>query len=645
MHVFLTLWLAVAVPPLRSWPALLDAANRDPALQPACRALIAAARKTAQNPPIRRAYRLEDLGKNRTFLDGRSRALEPEIRETFALAMSDMGACQIAAEELPLIAAAFRLSGDQALLHRVLEQLTEMASWSPIQRPGWTLYAPGHRLPPDGKDGNWLATGLGVRAIADSLEILPAGSVPDELRARLDDLLRREIYSIVDDWHTRRSWFISSHNSRTNQWALPTEGLVRACLVLGRDRFQSEYELGVRNLLDSLASDGPAGEFDEGIQYAVFTVTSLLSTARAMAVAGDPRAIEQPFLQNFPTWMMHHLQPGRYLINCFDAFDPSAPRGGDESIEASSHTAVASSLPFRKLLSLIAVSTGSAVARWALAQQFNGPLDDVAGVAVRALPPGAPAAPPPPFGVYPRAPRVNWRDSWEDNGTGVWVRGGSKLDQHDHQDRGHVNFILRGRPILIEAGTPSYDTPDMMSLYASGAGHNVLQIGTVPPPRPGQFKLDEDVRVPGWQKAGCVAPMAVRRLDASQGDIQVEGTACYDGLQAWIRDVSWNAAELHVHDKVTLLKGGEEVIQFRWHLGTNDPVRIEGKGSHFTISWPGAKLTLLASTPLTVLQETMPDHTLKPSPWVKFHPNFHTCLVVRSARKVNLLEINTSASQ
>jgi hypothetical protein len=45
------------------------------------------------------------------------------------------------------------------------------------------------------------------------------------------------------------------------------------------------------------------------------------------------------------------------------------------------------------------------------------------------------------------------------------------------------------------------------------------------------------------------------------------------------------------------------------------------------------------------LQETMPDHTLKPSPWVKFNPNFHTCLVVRSARKVNLLEINTFAYQ
>jgi hypothetical protein len=253
-------------------------------------------------------------------------------------------------------------------------------------------------------------------------------------------------------------------------------------------------------------------------------------------------------------------------------------------------------------------------------------------------------AAPPTFGAYQRATRVNWRDSWDDNGTGVWVRGGNKLDGHDHQDRGHVNFILHARPILIEAGTPSYDTPDMLSHYTSGAGHNVLQIGTLPPPRIGQFKVDQHVRVPGWQKPACVAPITVRRLDATQGDVQVDGTACYDGLQAWTRSVSWNAAELHVHDKVALAKG-EEVIQFRWHLGTDDPVRIEGQGLHFTIAWPGAKLTLAASTPLTVSQETMPDNTLKTVPWQNFHPNLHTCLVVRSAGKVKSLELNTSAAE
>jgi len=644
MNLLLTLLLATAVPTQRSWPVLLDAAKQDPKMQPACQALVAAARKAAQNPPIHRVYRLEDVGKNRTFLDGRSRALEPEIRETFALAMSDLGASQIAVDELPLMAAAYRLSGDPMLLKRALDQLTEMTSWSPLQRPGWTLYAPGHRLPPDGKDGNWLATGLGVRAIADTLEILPAGSVPGELRSRLEDLLRREIASIADDWRARRPWFVSSHNPRTNQWALPTEGLVRACLVVGRNRFAGEYELGVRNLLDSLSSDGPEGEFDEGIHYSVFTVTSLLSTARAMTLAGDARAIEAPFLQNYPTWMMHHLQPGRFLVNCFDAFDSFAPRGGDENTGISRENPRTTSLPYRELLSLLAVSTGSPVARWALAEQFNGPLDDVAGLAVRELPAGTPAAAPPPFGAYERATQVNWRDSWDDNGTGVWVRGGNKLDSHDHQDRGHVNFILRAHPIFIEAGTPSYDTPDMMSLYSSGAGHNVLQIGTEPPPAIGQFKLDDDIRLPGWQKPACVAPIAVRRLDASQGNIQVDGTACYEEVRAWTRDVSWNATELRVHDKVELETPGE-VVQFRWHLGTDDPVRVEGKATHFVITWPGAKVTIDASAPLEISQETMPDHTLNPGPWQNFHPNLHTCLVVRSAWKVSTLEVSTLASE
>lgn len=47
--------------------------------------------------------------------------------------------------ELPIIAAAYRLTGGEALRKRVLAQLSEMATWSPLQRPGWTLYAPGHR--------------------------------------------------------------------------------------------------------------------------------------------------------------------------------------------------------------------------------------------------------------------------------------------------------------------------------------------------------------------------------------------------------------------------------------------------------------------------------------------------------------------
>src|SRR5690606_7346869 len=120
-------------------------------------------------------------------------------------------------------------------------------------------------------------------------------------------------------WETKRPWFVRGENPITNQWVLPTEGLVTACLVVGKDRFPDAYELGVANLLKALDAHGPDGEFEEGVGYASFTVTSMLHAAHIMAVHGDRRALERPFLARFPTWLVHHLQPGDMLINCFDA--------------------------------------------------------------------------------------------------------------------------------------------------------------------------------------------------------------------------------------------------------------------------------------------------------------------------------------
>jgi len=291
--------------------------------------VIQAARTAAQAVVLRRVYRYEDIGQHRSSepFPEICKILDPQTRQTFALAMSDHLAGSLIAQELPLLAAGYRLSGDAALLKRVLDQLAEISTWSPLQRPGWTLYAPGRRLPPDGKDGNWLATGTCVRTIANVLEIMPLGSVPADLTASLHALLEKEIADIVDDWRTRRSWFIQCDNPITNQWVLPTEGLVRACLVTGVERHRDAYELGVANLLRSLAAHGTAGEFEEGIGYAEFTLTSMLHAARAMAAAGDRRALDHPYLNRFPTWAAHHFQPGRFLINCFDAYGSRVPRG------------------------------------------------------------------------------------------------------------------------------------------------------------------------------------------------------------------------------------------------------------------------------------------------------------------------------
>lgn len=607
---------------MHSWAELLDALKQNPQQQEARDSLIQLAREVLHRPIVRRVYRYEDVGKHRTWLDGRAKPLEPEIQETFALAMSDFGTSGIIAGEMSLLAAAYRLTKERSFAARLIEQLSEVATWSPLQRPGWTCYHPGHRLPADGKDGNWLATGQGIRAIADTLEILPSEAIDSALREQLEQLLAKEIDSVVDDWSIKRPWFVRSNNPITNQWVLPTEGLVRACLVLGVDNHRDAYELGVENLLQALASHGSDGEFEEGFSYATFTIISMTHAAHAMAVSGDYRAMEHPFLRNFPLWLIHHIQPANMVINCFDA--GGAARGGGDSL--------------RPLLSLLAVYTGSPVARWALNHLLDGPSNDVAGFLAHTLPLIGAEATPPFYADYERATRVNWRDNWDEDATGVWVRGGHKLDQHDHQDRGHVNFIAKGQPILIEAGTPSYDNLRMPSHYSSSVGHNVLQIGDVAPraPKvPGEF-----VRPSGWQKSKGIAPITVCQMNEAGGDIFLDGTRCYEGLQHWHRRVAWTSEQLTVTDDVSLEETAEEIILFRWHLATSQEVRITGEDKRFTTHWADATIIFEGSEPLFVSQKKLPDHTLESNQ----QDHLHTCLVVYSAQKVNALKLKTQVT-
>jgi hypothetical protein len=608
--------------PVLAWGQMLQRLESNPAMDAAREALVRAARDAAANPIYRRAHGLSEVGQNRTWLDGRAEALEPEIKEQFAFAMSDFAACRGLADELPLLAAGYRLTNDPALLERITAQLDEMAGWSPLQRPGWSLYAPGNRLPEDGKDGNWLATGLGVRAIGDTLDLLPAGALSPDRTEQLHKLLEIEAASVADDWKTKRSWFIRGDNPYSNQWVLPTEGLVRACLILGKDTHRDDYELGVANLLRAMDAHGAQGEFEEGFGYAQFTVSSMLHTAHAMAVTGDRRAIDRPFLKQFPTWLVHHFQPGNMVINCFDA----GPAYG-----AAEDT--------RPLLSLVATCTGSPVARWALANQLGGPSGDLPGLAVRAFPAVGPDTAPPLFAAYERAARVNWRDSWDANGTGVWVRGGHELDQHDHQDRGHVNYIARGRPILIEAGTPSYSHKRMMTHYSSGVGHNVLQLGTIEPEE--SSPAGKDVQHPGWQKVHGIAPIRVARLDATGGDMTVDCTACYDGLSRWDRRVSWSVQSLAVTDDVACAAGTEHVVSFRWHLGTESAATITGEEKRYTVTWPDASMALSADRPIEVEQRTLPDNTLAGHDGSEDPKNVHACIVVRSHVPIAALRLET----
>ncbi|NQT94475.1 MAG: heparinase, partial [Lentisphaerae bacterium] len=393
------------------WAQVLDRIAGDKKLTPAVDEVIQAAHDLCREPVVRRVYRYADVGRHRTELVDMAFGLGPETQETFALAMSDMGTSRLVADEIPLLAAAFRLSGDPVIEERLFEQLTEMAAWSPMQRPGWTLFNPDTRLPPDGKDGNWLATGPGVRAIADALDIVPAESMPDPLRKRLYLLLEKEVEDIAENWRVKRTWF-AKYRVLNNQWVVPTEGLVRACLVVGREKCADEYELGVSNLLASLDAHGADGEFEEGLTYAVVTVASLIHAARAMAVEGDMRALDHPYLQRFPTWAAHHFQPGEMMVNAFNS--GWAVRGG--------------AWRTRPLISALTACTGSRTGLWTLATLVGGPSSDPAGLATRALPPATDADAPPLFAAYERATLVTWRNSWDSDADGVWVRGGHELD-------------------------------------------------------------------------------------------------------------------------------------------------------------------------------------------------------------------------
>lgn len=588
--------------PALSWGELVDSLKSEHSAK-ARDAMIERARYFVDLGIVKRVYKYEDVGKkDRSSLDGRAVPLEPEIQQTFALAMASSNANATASAELPALAAAYRLTGEQAFKDRTIAQLEEMTTWSPLQLPGWTLYARGHRLPPDGKDGNWLGTGWGVRAIADTFEIMPAGSIPDDLRSRLNNLLAREIDSIADDWKVKRPWFVRGNNAITNQWVLPTEGLVRACLVLGKDKHKDAYELGVRNLMAALDSHGKAGEFEEGIAYANMTVQSFLSAAHHMAIEGDRRAIDHPFLRSFPLWAVHHLQPGNTIINSFDCTLGQAVSGF-----------------LKPMLSMFVICSADSTAAWGMGQV--GPCSYTLPVAVaEARLQQLKASEPPLFASYERAARVNWRDSWKSDASGVWVRGGHQLDQHDHQDRGHVNYVHKGKPILIEDGTPVYSEPDIKRVQ-SCEGHNVLQIGDAP------------------AKKG-IAPITVSRLDAQGGDVTVEPTACYEGARKWTRRVIWSSDDLEVRDEVVLEADKQEVVTLRWHLATAESVTITGETGKHTLARPDARMTIESDTPLDVTQRTEPQYTLGYDAG-KGPASSHTCVVVRSRGKVGSLKLTT----
>lgn len=577
---------------------------------------VAEAKHDAKKPLLRRPQTLEELRKWRVTLKYKTRpphmsALPDKEWEIFCLSQGDNNAGGLLKVELPRMAAAATLTGDAELFERVCAQLAELAAWSPLERRGWSLNNSKPRY--KGDDGAWLGTGWLVRAIADTVDVLPPDKLPADLRAALEARLSDELTLMEKDWAAKRPWYVRSEAAHSNQWILPNEALVRACLFLGVERYRETCEAGVARLLRSMDVQGSDGEFVEGLRYSGLSLESLYSIARATARGGDNRLLAHPFLQKFPTWLVHHFQPGGFLINAFDA--PGSSRGNLSRDQ--------------DLLATAAFATGSPHALWGLRTRagFGETLDAMLAANI----PASRASAPPLFANYAKATRLNWRSSWDDDmAAGLWLRGGHATDFHDHMDRGHVNFIIGRRALLIEAGTLNYAVPNNATHLRSVAGHNVLQVGDAPPEKLTPAMLKHAGQI--LPKERRTAPITVERMDESGGAAAVDVSACYESVAKWKRRVEWNRATVTIEDEVELKQ--PDIVQFRWHLGV--PADAPSRTDAGKVTAGDISLTYTADQTVAARIESMPDATLAFGKVVQ-----HACVVLRTDQPVHRLKLKT----
>lgn len=562
---------------------------------------------------VKRPLTLADIGTWRSEFDGRAVTMCGRQRELFSLAMADFFAARMLAWELPLLATAYILSKDERFLMRTLNQLDEIADWSPIQRPGWQLCSANAdgAVEDDYNDGSWLATGELIRAISETLAILPPDDVPKTLSSRIADLMRAEIKIILEDWELRRGWFRGEGVAGvpgTNQWVLPTEGLILASLLVGGGPGDPAYEFGVSNLIKALDVQGREGEFNEGFAYSAFTVRSFLSCAGTTSAVGDLRIKNHPFLKHYPQWFVHHFQPAQALINPFDCggggqYDRNAPL-------------------LRTYLSLMVAELQSEVAQWAISQFLSGPSANVYGLVASVSNVAASA----PFRFYcydGPACRMNWVSSWEPGATGIWVRGGHESDAHDHQDRGHVSYTLHGVPLLIETGTPNYAHPRFASSFRSEKGHNVLEVD-------------------GCSAIKKPAPITVHELSDQGGSVTVDCSACYPEMSAWTRRVDWTAEQCSVYDDVAAARPHR--LTFRWHLAAAE-VAVEKihESTKFCLIIGGFRIELLSSEPILIECTEEEDATIAYVDGGETHR--HVCVSVKTVLPVSDWKLVTVISK
>ncbi|MCK5804121.1 MAG: heparinase II/III family protein, partial [Lentisphaeria bacterium] len=596
-HPDLAPWVGKLAFPTFPWEEIFALGEQDKQAGEIIKGILAGSKKQLERPIDKRVFKLEDIPENHR--DGRYK-YAGDNGEVFALAMHDCRNGALLNSKLVPMAVAARKTNEQQYLDWVIMQLREVATWSPLQRPGWTQYRKEATLRKGG-DGNWLATGYSMRAIVHTL-LLVDDRLQADLLADLRVLLQKEIDSIQDDWESKRPWFVSSDYPATNQWVLPNAAMAYACLYLGDERNRGAYDMAVHNLARTCLAQGSDGSWSEGLSYGLMSAEYLFWAAWAMARNGDERLLQYGFARNFSDWVIHMTMPGGYCVNAFDC--------GRSTMGDRPHNSF--------LLSALLVDQPAVF--WAGENLFPRLPAALSALLFRhhsATREGA-SAEPEPYGVYSHQQVLTWRSSWDrKHSIGLWIRGGSKRDSHCHRDNGHISIYNGREPILIESGTPSYSDRDLPVKYTPAAGHNTLQTGEVKP-----------------SGRGCHTPFTVHQLDESGGHVTVDGTNAFTAAEEWLRDIRWTRkGAVTISDRVVLNDPAPpETEILRFHTGSSIPLEISGGGAAWTVTWSTVTMNLAADSAFQLDQVPWPDRS---------GPKGHQCLRIMAVAPTRELNLTT----
>lgn len=549
----------------------------------------------------------------------------------YLLACNDISLSDMVYFELPYMAAAYRLTGNLALRDRLLLQLEEMCSWVPFQRPGWTLpytSSPSTNV----QDGVFVTTGVMIQALDLALNILPAEIFEGtgDLRDQINTRLAGEVAQIHQDWTNEVLNVVKTDKYQSNQWIIPLSGMAIGAAYLGMDTQQDSFDYAAGRLKLSLDQNGEDGSLSEGYGYGLSrTTSSLFLYKNCVERIGDDRLAGYSCYSNLPAWSAMCFQPNGHVVNPFDWYEGQQDNGVEE---------------LQDIFEELSVVSGDDISGALLNMFYDEPLPTVFGML--SLGQASAAVALPLYGLFERSKMFVWRDSWgSDAGCGLWMRGGDSLDAHDHWDRGHVNWIVDGDAVLIEAGTPGYASTNKLSGYDSVVGHNVLQIGTDLFPTKGNAGLTEGANISS--NGGSV----------SFATGEVSGSAYYP--VEWSRDVDWSVSDgmdrtLAVTDLVT--SASATSLTFRWHLATEvTPTISEDPNTHIvTVTVPAGtmqlgsdlvnskavSITITPSTDLSVTSVLRYDHTLKHN----LTAHEHTTLEVTTESPVTSLSVITEFS-